>query len=147
VVQVGDFYYLYYAVSTFGSQISATGVAQSTTMEFGSWTDLGSTGIASVKGSPYNAIDPGIFLSGGSYYATFGSFWGDIFQVEMTNPPIKTSGAMVQVAFNASGANAIEGSFTYYNAPYHYLFFSSGICCGEFAKRLGWCVSHGVCRV
>lgn len=39
VNMVGSTYYCYYAVSTFGSQNSAIGVATSATMEVGSWTD------------------------------------------------------------------------------------------------------------
>lgn len=43
VLLVGSTYYLYYSVSTFGSQASAIGYATSDTMEYGSWVDHGST--------------------------------------------------------------------------------------------------------
>lgn len=43
VILVGSTYYLYYSVSTFGSQSSAIGYATSDTMEYGSWVDHGST--------------------------------------------------------------------------------------------------------
>jgi arabinan endo-1,5-alpha-L-arabinosidase len=52
---VGAEYFLYYAVSTFGSQVSAIGLATSSTMEPGSWTDKGGIGVASKKGQAYNA--------------------------------------------------------------------------------------------
>jgi arabinan endo-1,5-alpha-L-arabinosidase len=52
---VGDEYFLYYAVSTFGSQVSAAGLATSGSMEPGSWTDRGGVGVASKKGQAYNA--------------------------------------------------------------------------------------------
>lgn len=55
--KVGDTYYVYYSVSTFGVQNSAIGLATSTTMDCGSFTDVGSTGVASRAGRPYNAID------------------------------------------------------------------------------------------
>jgi arabinan endo-1,5-alpha-L-arabinosidase len=42
---IGGTYYLYYAVSSLGSQNSAIGVATSATMEFGSWVDHGSLNI------------------------------------------------------------------------------------------------------
>lgn len=75
---VGSTYYLYYAVSVFGSQSSAIGYATSTTMEAGSWTDHGATGIASTSAKPYNAIDPALIqATDGSYSMNFGSFWGD----------------------------------------------------------------------
>jgi arabinan endo-1,5-alpha-L-arabinosidase len=71
---------MYYAVSTFGSQNSAIGVATSSTMEVGSWTDLGATGISSSSSKIYNAIDPNLVAVGSSYYMNFGSFWDDIYQ-------------------------------------------------------------------
>lgn len=82
ITKVGDLYYLYYSVSTFGSQNSAIGVATSATMDVGTWTDRGSTGIRSSTGSAYNAIDGNLVLTTtGTYYMSFGSFWGDIYQV------------------------------------------------------------------
>lgn len=87
ISKVGNTYYLYYSVSTFGSQESAIGVATSTTMDVGSWTDRGSTGIRSYSGNAYNAIDGNLVLSSsGSYYMSFGSFWGDIYQVNPLLP-------------------------------------------------------------
>jgi arabinan endo-1,5-alpha-L-arabinosidase len=69
---------MYYSVSVFGSQASAIGYATSTTMEVGSWTDHGATGIASSSGKAYNAIDGALVqATDGSYYVTFGSFWSD----------------------------------------------------------------------
>src|SRR6266498_2945156 len=41
VHKVGDTFYCYYSVSTFGSQTSAIGLATSKTLEAGSWTDHG----------------------------------------------------------------------------------------------------------
>lgn len=88
ISKVGDVYYLYYSVSTFGSQESAIGVATSTTMDVGTWTDHGSAGIRSYSGSAYNAIDGNLVLTGeGNYYMSFGSFWGDIYQVCVLSPP------------------------------------------------------------
>jgi arabinan endo-1,5-alpha-L-arabinosidase len=52
---VGDEHFLYYAVSTFGSRVSAIGLATSLTMEPGTWIDKGGVGIASKKGQAYNA--------------------------------------------------------------------------------------------
>jgi arabinan endo-1,5-alpha-L-arabinosidase len=54
---VGDEYFLYYAVSTFGSQVSAIGLAVSESMEPGSWSDRGSVGVASKRGGAYNASE------------------------------------------------------------------------------------------
>jgi arabinan endo-1,5-alpha-L-arabinosidase len=133
----GDgYYYMFYAVSSFGTQVSAIGVARSTTMDVGTWTDLGSSGITSKAGSAYNAIDPNLIWTGSDYYITFGSFWGDLYQVKMANPPVKTAGtSSYQVAYNASGTHAVEGGFVYSHGSYYYLFFSSGICCSYDSSK------------
>ncbi|KAH8772913.1 glycoside hydrolase, family 43 [Diaporthe sp. PMI_573] len=128
---VGDTYYLYYAVSAFGSQASAIGVATSKTLEAGSWTDRGATGVSSKAGSNYNAIDPNLVeTADGKFVLNFGSFWNDLYQVPMASNPTKASGSSYNIAFNSSGTHAEEGPFMYYRAPYYYLFWSSGICCG-----------------
>ena len=73
VHNIGDTYYCYYAVSTFGTQESVIGVATSKTMEVGTWKDHGSTGLQSVNGSDYNCIDPAFHRADGTKYMTFGS--------------------------------------------------------------------------
>jgi len=131
VTNVGGTYYLYYSVSTFGSQASAIGLATSTSMDVGTWTDHGSSGVGSSSGSAYNAIDGSLVaLSGGGYHLSFGSFWNDIYTVAMTNPPTAASGSSTHIAYNSSGTHAVEGSYTFFRSPYYYLFFSSGQCCG-----------------
>jgi arabinan endo-1,5-alpha-L-arabinosidase len=137
VTKVGSVYYLYYSVSSFGSQDSAIGVATSTTLDVNSWTDLGATGVASVAGKQYNAIDPNVVYDGSNYYMVYGSFWQDIFQVKMANPPKKMASDAVNtnVAFVPSGTHAQEGAFTYKYGSYYYLFFSVGSCCGYDANK------------
>lgn len=127
---IGSTYYLYYAVSTFGSQNSAIGYATSSTMEAGSWTDHGSTGISSSSSKAYNAIDPNLIKAGSSYYMNFGSFWADIYQAPLNSAATGAASSSYQIAYNSSGSHAVEGSFMYYRSGYYYLFFSSGTCCG-----------------
>ncbi|KAL8669706.1 MAG: hypothetical protein Q9224_007722, partial [Gallowayella concinna] len=127
VAKVESTYYLYYSVGSFASQESAIGVATSTTMEVDSWTDLGSTGIESVIGSKFNAIDGNLQSANGKLYMNFGSFWSDLFQVEMANPPTKIAEAIssaIQVAFVPTPPQAQEGAFGYQYGDYYYLFFS-----------------------
>ncbi|KAJ4363493.1 hypothetical protein N0V83_009788 [Neocucurbitaria cava] len=123
VTKVGDTYYLYYSVSSFGSQNSAIGVATSTNLD--SWTDHGSTGITSKAGKNYNAIDGALYWDGSKFVMSFGSFWGDIFSVNMANPPLKvlSGAASTNIAYKPDGSHAQEGAFIALNGNYHYLFF------------------------
>ncbi|KAL2855372.1 glycosyl hydrolase [Aspergillus pseudoustus] len=127
-------YYLYYAVSTFGSQDSAIGVATSSSMDLNTWTDLGSTGVRSSSSKNYNAIDGNLFYdsSSSSYLMSFGSFWGDIYQVAMKNPPKATASgsSSYNIAYEPDGTHAVEGAYLYQYGSYYYLFYSAGICCG-----------------
>ena len=133
VVLSGSTYYLYYAISSFGSQVSTIGVASSTSLATGTWTDHGSTGVTSKSGSNYNAIDPNLIVTSSATYLNFGSFWGDIYQVEMSSTTKKlSSSSATQISFTSVSPQAREGSFMFYNEDtgYYYLFWSEGTCCG-----------------
>lgn len=124
-------YYVYYSVSTFGSQESAIGLATSPSMNLDTWTDHGRIGVDSYTGSAYNAIDGNLYLDGNTYYMQFGSFWGDLYQVEMNSAATLTAGtASKNLAYDPSGEHAEEGSYLYKYGNYYYLFYSAGICCG-----------------
>lgn len=133
VIQVGDVYYMYYSVSTFGVQNSAIGVAVSDSLDVGTWTDLGSTGVESVEGTPYNAIDPNLINAGGTWYMNFGSFWEDLFQVPMNDPPEQANGTPNQIAFDPV-TTAVEGVAMFQQGEFYYLFYSKGSCCGYDAE-------------
>lgn len=126
-------YYCYYAVSTFGSQDSGIGVATSPTMDSGSWTDRGKV-LQSVAGDLYNAIDPFFFHSDDTSHLGFGSFWANIFYVNLTSDgeAVTTGSAPIQLSFNSTSPQPEEGAFIYQprGSEYYYLFFSSGVCCG-----------------
>jgi arabinan endo-1,5-alpha-L-arabinosidase len=131
VHKVGSLYYMYYAVSSFGSQDSAIGLATSATMELGSWTDLGATGVSSTSAKPYNAIDPNQILVGSTYYLNFGSFWDDIYQVKLdSSAKTKGSNAAYNIEYDAGSTHPCEGSYMFYYDGYYYLLWSHGICCG-----------------
>ena len=75
VVKSGNTYYLYYAVSEFGKNHSAIGLATSTTPgDPASWKDQGPV-LKSEPGDDHNAIDPMVFQDGGVWWMTWGSFW------------------------------------------------------------------------
>lgn len=131
VFKVGDLYHLYYTVSTFGSRQSAIGLATSSTMEPGSWTDKGAIGVTSTEAKPYNAIDANLLQVGTSYVLTFGSFWGCIYQVEMNSAATKTVGTPAyQVEYYPVDDHPAEGAFIFENEGFYYLTWSQGICCG-----------------
>ena len=80
-------YYLYYAVSTFGSQVSAIGLATNPTLDPADpsyqWTDQGPV-IQSTTGNAYNCIDPSItFDASSNLWMSFGSFWSGIYLVQL----------------------------------------------------------------
>ncbi|KAJ5923195.1 CAZyme family GH43 [Penicillium verhagenii] len=121
----GGTYYMYYVISAIGTQTSEIGVATSTTLEVGSWTDHGAVGIPA--NTDYNRIDPNWIEIGGKQYLQFGSFWQDIYQVELTSAMKVGSHTPYQLSWNASLNHREEGSFLYYHDDYYYLFFSAGI--------------------
>ncbi|KLO05877.1 endo-1,5-alpha-L-arabinosidase [Schizopora paradoxa] len=133
VLSYNGLWYCYYAVSTFGVQDSGIGVATSPTMEPGSWTDHGEV-YSSVPGDLFNAIDPFFFDSEGTPHLGFGSFWSNIFYVDLTNDGQSPLAGFtpVQLSFNSTSPQPEEGGFIYKpsGSEYYYLFFSSGTCCG-----------------
>ncbi|KAG1693294.1 hypothetical protein DVH05_023758 [Phytophthora capsici] len=135
VNKVGDTYYLYYSVSSFGTQNSAIGLTRSKTMEAGSWVDEGSVGVTSDASKQYNAIDPNLIQVGSQYYLNFGSYWQGLHQTKMTSLPAKsTGGSAYQVAFT-SNFEVLEAAFEFAYNGYYYLFFSKGSCCGYDKTR------------
>ncbi|KAF2669488.1 endo-1,5-alpha-L-arabinosidase [Microthyrium microscopicum] len=153
VTKIGSLYYMLYAVSAFGSQDSAIGYATSSTMDVGSWTDRGETGIRSSKNAKYNAIDGNLVLAPDAAYITFGSFWTDLYiaPVSITEGRIRKTGSDVQIAFQPSGEHAVEAPYIFKNGGKWWLFFSAGKCCaldknrparGQEYKILA-CVSNG----
>jgi arabinan endo-1,5-alpha-L-arabinosidase len=135
VIQVGSTYYVTYSVSAFGDNNSGIGLATSTTMDCGSFKDLGTTGVESRSGDNYNAIDSQIFKDGNNYQMNFGSFWSNLYQVSMANPPLKLTGSKRQLAFEPAGTHPEEAAYMVKNGNYYYLFYSVGSCCGYDTNR------------
>ncbi|KAH8649212.1 glycoside hydrolase, family 43 [Xylariales sp. PMI_506] len=125
-------YYLFYALSTSGSQTSAIGYATSSTMEPGSWTDRGAV-VESSSSTPYNAIDPNLVNGTGAdeFYLTWGSYWSDIYQARLAIDGnfIFASGNTEQIAYDPNNNHDTEGSTIYYHGGYYWLFLSRGVCC------------------
>src|SRR5436190_13186201 len=125
-------YYLYYAVSTFGSQISGIGLVTNPTLDPTDaayhWTDQGPV-IQSTNGSAYNTIDPSfIWDASTNLWMAFGSYWSGIYLVQLnpaTGLRIAPGSPTYQLAYNSS----IEASCVYHHGSYYYLFVNWGSCC------------------
>jgi len=142
VTELNGTYYLYYSVSTFGSQTSAIGVAVSASLDVGTWNDLGSV-VASDRSKPYNAIDGNLISISVSddgndgnnnksqILLSFGSFWNGLYQIPLTFPPtaIHPGAVANQVSYDRADS-AQEAPVVFKHGEYYYLFYSKGTCCG-----------------
>lgn len=121
-------YYLYYSISSFGSQTSAIGLVTCTSITTGDWVDQGMV-LYSNSSSTYNAIDPNLFADkNGNLYMSFGSWFAGIYITAIDKSTMKPTGNSYRVASKDGG---IEGSSVIYNSStgYYYLFVSIGVCC------------------
>jgi arabinan endo-1,5-alpha-L-arabinosidase len=133
VIRVGDRFYLYYSVSSFGVNTSAIGLATSPTLDPAAdnyrWKDEGIV-IQSRKTDDFNTIDPSVFRDedGGRLWMAFGSFWSGIKLIEL-NPETgkRVSPEMPPIAI--AWKNAIEAPALYKHDGWYYLFVNWGICC------------------
>lgn len=148
IVHMNGKFYLYYAVSTFGKQLSAIGLATSPTLDPSAtnycWTDCGPV-IQSTNGGDYNAIDPSLMEDkDGTLWLAFGSYWQGIYLTKLnaetglhdTNSPF----------FHLAWNHSIEASCLTWRDDYYYLFVNWGRCCAgtnsTYEVRIGR--SHAV---
>jgi arabinan endo-1,5-alpha-L-arabinosidase len=130
-------YHVYYAVSSFGSNVSAIGLVTNTTLDSTdpnyNWVDQGLI-LQSSGSDNFNAIDPNILIdAGGNVWLTYGSFWTGIYQQQI-NPAtgqIQSGSATYHLAERASTVanDPIEGSSLIYENGFYYLFVSWDYCC------------------
>jgi arabinan endo-1,5-alpha-L-arabinosidase len=123
-------YYLYYAVSSFGSNHSAIGLATSRTARPGSWHDHGLV-LATTENDDANAIDPGLLVdTQHRWWLSYGSFWSGIKMVRLDPQTAKpAAGATVHSLAERPAPDAIEGAYVYRHGNYYYLFASYDFCC------------------
>lgn len=122
-------FWLYYSLSTFGSQHSALGLATAEKPE-GPWRDEGLV-FQSRRGDPYNAIDPNAFQdSKGQTWLTYGSFWKGIFLLPLDPKTGKPqSGATPKCIAAQPEGTAIEAPFLMERGGWIYLFAAIDFCC------------------
>lgn len=131
-----DGFRLYYSLSTFGSQVSAIGLATSPTLDPDSpdyaWTGHGAA-VTSKTGDDYNAIDPNFIVDrDGQAWLSFGSFWGGLMLVELDNATglPKAGAEIINIARRPDDPeNAIEAPFIFEREGWYYLVASFDRCC------------------
>jgi arabinan endo-1,5-alpha-L-arabinosidase len=138
-------YYLYYSISSFGSNLSCIGVATNTTLSKENqdykWEDHGVL-IQSVPGRDnWNAIDPNLILDENNVpWLCFGSFWGGLKMVKLNEDLISIAEPQQWHTIAARerefgiddtepGEAAIEAPFIIRKDDYYYLFVSFDKCC------------------
>lgn len=136
---VGGRYRLYYAVSTFGSNRSAIGLATSATLDpaapgYG-WRDEGVV-VTSSPGDDYNAIDPAFFADAkGRHWLALGSFWTGLklFALDpATGKPLHPGEKPLPLASRPVPAGApsiVEAPFLFAHGGWYWLLASYDYCC------------------
>jgi arabinan endo-1,5-alpha-L-arabinosidase len=136
-----DRYYLYYAVSTFGSQRSVIGLAVNKTLDPGNpeyrWEDRGMVLESAPGKCDFNAIDPAMFVDRDNQpYLFWGSFWSGIkaAKLDPATGKLPSGGPVItSVATRARGVEppAIEAPYLLCHDGYYYLFVSWDACCDQ----------------
>lgn len=130
-------YYLYYSVSTMGSQRSVIGLAVNKSIDPTSpdykWQDRGKVIESSPNGNDFNAIDPALFVDQhGRWLLFFGSYWTGIKVVEVdpaTGKPKPDAEIQAVASRPDNASHAIEAAFVIFHDGYYYLFASWDFCC------------------
>jgi arabinan endo-1,5-alpha-L-arabinosidase len=127
-------YYLYYSVSSFGSNTSAIGLATNVTLDPTdpdyAWVDEGIV-IQSTSTDNHNTIDSNVVQDrDGNLWLSFGSFWSGIKLIRLDPETMKPAADSTLHAIAAKPGNtAVEAPFIVERNGYYYLFVSHEYCC------------------
>ncbi|WP_336205253.1 arabinan endo-1,5-alpha-L-arabinosidase [Nonomuraea sp. LPB2021202275-12-8] len=125
-------YLMYYAVSSFGSNNSAIGLATSRTGRPHSWTDRGIV-YASAIGFDHNAIDPNLLVDHrGRWWLSFGSYWTGIRMIRLdpaTGKRHPSDRTLYHLATRPDEPYAVEAPDIVRHGRHYYLFASYDRCC------------------
>ena len=130
-------YYLYYSVSSFGSQRSVIGLAVNKAIDPGDpdyqWIDRGKVIESHVGRCDYNTIDPALFVDhDGKWFLFFGSFWSGIKVIELdpgSGKPRPGAEIKAVAARPKHPTHAVEAPYVISRGGYYYLFVSWDRCC------------------
>jgi arabinan endo-1,5-alpha-L-arabinosidase len=133
VVKIAGTYYMYYAVSSFGTSTSAIGLTTATSLQSMNWQDQGVVVTSNGASNALNAIDPALFQdsSNGTLWLSYGSYFGGIAVVQIDPATMKVkSGATPTVIAGGNPVGADwEGSYITQSGGYYYLWANRGQCC------------------
>lgn len=122
-------YWLYYSISSFGSNTSAIGLTSTDSIIGGKWRDDGLV-LRTTSSNNYNAIDPNLTIDkDGNPWLAFGSFWGGIKLTKLDKTTMKPTGSLYSIAARPNNGGAIEAPNITYRNGYYYLFASFDSCC------------------
>ncbi len=131
-------YYVYYAVSTMGSQHSVIGLATNRSLDPAArdyrWEDQGMVLESKPGMTDFNAIDPAMIVDHDKQpYLFWGSYWTGIkaAKLDAKTGQLPQDAKIVPVAARAPGVNppAIEAPYVMEHNGYWYLFVSWDNCC------------------
>lgn len=134
LIQMGDYFYLYYSASSFGAQQSGIGVARATSLKEQDWEDLGPV-VKSYDSddnqTDFNAIDPALFQDDdGRVYMSYGSFYGGIALVEIDpDTGLRLNPEAEPQRIYGGNFEDIEAPYIIREGDYYYLYFNKGRCC------------------
>jgi carboxymethylenebutenolidase len=132
IIRVGDQFYLYYAVSSWGSFQSAIGLMTNPVLDpkdpAYKWTDRGIV-VTSNGQEDLNAIDPGAILApDGTLWICYGSYHGSI-RVTQLDPKTGLAIAPNKLGAAIATARESEASDIIFHDGFYYLFVNHGSCC------------------
>lgn len=138
-------FHLYYAVSTFGRNISAIGLATNRTLNPASpdykWEDQGMVVRSTPGVDDFNTIDANLVVeNSNNIWLNWGSFWGGIKMRKLDPATGKLSATdntlyslcarpRTTTDITRAGDGAVEAPFLIRHAAYWYLFVSYDYCC------------------
>jgi arabinan endo-1,5-alpha-L-arabinosidase len=138
-------FHLYYAVSTFGRNLSAIGLATNATLDPASpdyhWEDQGVVVRSTAGVDDFNAIDPNLVVEDREHvWLNWGSFWGGIKmrrldpvtgKLSSVDPALYSLCARPRTNpdISRAGDGAVEAPFLIRHENYWYLFVSYDHCC------------------
>ena len=144
IVRMNGQFYLYYAVSSWGSFQSAIGLATNPVLDpkdpAYKWTSRGIV-VSSNGNEDLNAIDPGlIHAPDGTLWICYGSYHGSI-RVTQLDPKTGLALAPGKLGLPLATARESEATDIIFHGGYYYLFVNHNSCCkgkqSEYNIRVG----------